>query len=245
MIKRTVKDPNCPSVLWVQQVVEGEVKEFTEQEEVEHRIQRECKICFSLAHSALIMTTLLGERLCYVSDKALAHSIITGTHDIPSDMDLATKLILEEIGKLGVKLVNGEGNKIIIMPEDFKHFWKKVNEFTLPSMSGIHYDHYKAAIQDTLSTKILAQQLTVIVQSGILLESWSVGLQVMLEKIAVVCLVEKLQAIQLYEADFNYYNQFIFGKQAMQNLTDSRYIPKINCSAKKGAQLKMPNLIKH
>jgi hypothetical protein len=48
----------------------------------------------------------------------------------------------------------------------------------------------------------------------------------MLEKIAGVCLVEKLQAIQLNEADFNCYNQFIFGKQAMQTLTDSRYIPK-------------------
>jgi hypothetical protein len=48
----------------------------------------------------------------------------------------------------------------------------------------------------------------------------------MLEKIARVCLVEKLCAIQLYEADFNCYNQFIFGKHAMQNLTESGYIPK-------------------
>jgi hypothetical protein len=48
----------------------------------------------------------------------------------------------------------------------------------------------------------------------------------MLEKIAGVCLVKKLRAIQLYEADFNCYNQFIFGKQAMQTLTDCRYIPK-------------------
>jgi hypothetical protein len=172
------------------------------------------------------MTTLLGERLRYLSNEALAHSIITGTYDILSNMDLTTKLILEEIGKLGVKLVNGEGNKIIITPEDFKHFWKKVNEFRSSSMSGVHYGHYKAAIQYTLSTEILAQHLTVIAQSGIPPESWSVGLQVMLEKIAGVCLIKKLQAIQLYEVDSNCYNQFIFGKQAIQNLTDSRYIPK-------------------
>ncbi len=38
------------------------------------------------------------------------------------------------------------------------------------------------------------------------------------------CLVEKLQAVQLYEEDFNCYNQFIFGCQAMQMLTDSGYI---------------------
>jgi hypothetical protein len=40
LIKRTVKDPHSPSILRVQQVVEGEVKEFIEQEEVEHPIQR-------------------------------------------------------------------------------------------------------------------------------------------------------------------------------------------------------------
>ncbi len=73
---------------------------------------------------------------------------------------------------------------------------------------------------------MLATQLTVIAWSRIPPDSWSVGLQVMLEKIAGVCLVEKLRAIQLYEADFNCYNQFILGKQAMQTLTDNRYIPE-------------------
>jgi hypothetical protein len=49
---------------------------------------------------------------------------------------------------------------------------------------------------------------------------------VMLEKIAGVCLVDKLRAIQLYEADFNCYNQFIFGQNAMQALTASGYVPE-------------------
>jgi hypothetical protein len=141
-------------------------------------------------------------------------------------MDPATKLIFEELGKLGMKLVNGEGNEIIITPEDFKHFWQKVKKFRSSLMLGVHYGHYKAAIQHRLSTEILAQQLTVIARSGIPPESWNVGLQVMLEKIAGVCLVEKLRAIQLYESDFNCYNRFVFGKEAMQKLTDSGYIPE-------------------
>jgi hypothetical protein len=64
--------------------------------------------------------------LRYLSDKSLAKAIITGTYEIPLDMDPATTLILEEIGRLGVKLVNKEGTKFIITPEDFKIFWKKV-----------------------------------------------------------------------------------------------------------------------
>ncbi len=102
LIKRTVKDPHSPSVLRVQRVVEGKVKEYTVQDKVKHAIQRECKIRFSLAHSAPIMTTLLGERLRYCSDEALARSIIMGSYTIPSDMDPATKMILEEIGRLGI-----------------------------------------------------------------------------------------------------------------------------------------------
>jgi hypothetical protein len=148
LIKRTVKDPQSPSVLRVQRVVNGDVKEYVVQEDVEQAIQRECEVRFSLAHSAPIMTSLLGERLCYLLDETLTRLIITGTYDIPSDMDPATKLILEEIGRLGMKIVkNGEGSKIVIIPEDFKRFWRKEKEFTSLSMSGVHYGHYKAAIQ--------------------------------------------------------------------------------------------------
>jgi hypothetical protein len=94
-----------------------------------------------------------------------------------------------------MKIVKGEDNKITLMPEEFKRFWKRVNKITSSFMSGMHYGHYKAAIQDANSTKVLAQQLTVIARSGIPPESWSVGLQVVLEKIAGICLVATLWAI--------------------------------------------------
>ena len=93
-------------------------------------------------------------------------------------------------------------------------------------MSGVHCGHYKAAIQGEVSTQVLAQQLNVIARNGIPPEDWSLRLQVMLEKIAGVCLVKKLQAIQLNKADFNCYNQLIFRKHAMQTLTQSGYIPE-------------------
>jgi hypothetical protein len=96
--------------------------------------------------------------------------------------------------------VNREGNEIIITPDNFKCFWRKINKFTSSSMSGVHYGHYKAAIQDEMSPEIFALQLTVIVQSSIPPENWSVGLQVMMEKITGVCLVENLHAIQLYDS---------------------------------------------
>jgi hypothetical protein len=122
LIKRTVKDPQSPSVLRVQRVVNGKVKEYVVQEDVEQVIQWECEVRFSLAHSAPIMMTLLREHLCYLLDKDLVRSIIEGTYNIPSDMDPATKIILEEIERPGMKIVNGKGSKIVITPEDFKRF---------------------------------------------------------------------------------------------------------------------------
>ena len=92
---------------------------------------------------------------CEVGDEELARSIITGTFDIPAYSDHATTLILKEIGKMDLKIMNGEGNKIIITPEEFTHFWKRVGEFTSSSSSGVYYGHYKAAIQDQMSTKVL------------------------------------------------------------------------------------------
>jgi hypothetical protein len=119
LIKRTVKDPQSPSMLRVQRVVNGTVKEYIVQEDVEQAIHQECEVRLSLANSAPIMTTLLGEHLRYLSDKKLARSMIAGTYDIPSDIDPATKMILEEIGRLGMKIVNSKGSKIIITPERF------------------------------------------------------------------------------------------------------------------------------
>jgi hypothetical protein len=40
LIKRTVKDPQSPSVLRVQRVVNGKVKEYVVQEDMEQAIQR-------------------------------------------------------------------------------------------------------------------------------------------------------------------------------------------------------------
>ena len=89
-------------------------------------------------------------------DKEVAKSRIEGTCDIPTDLDNATKLIFKEIGKIGMKIRNEEGYKIVITPEDFIRFWKQVEEFTTSSPSGIYYSRHKVSIKYKLSIKIHA-----------------------------------------------------------------------------------------
>ena len=48
----------------------------------------------------------------------------------------------------------------------------------------------------------------------------------MLGKIAGVALVNKLRAILLMEADFNFHNKFAFGYLALNKLYEEGYIPE-------------------
>ena len=58
------------------------------------------------------------------------------------------------------------------------------------------------------------------------------SLQVLLEKLTGICLVEKLKYTQLYEADFNFFQQFIFGQEAMKLLTEQKLLPEDHFSKK-------------
>ena len=39
-------------------------------------------------------------------------------------------------------------------------------------------------------------------------------------------MVDRLRAIQLYEADFNWFNGFVFGKEAMDTMTAAGFVPE-------------------
>ena len=123
-IKKVVKDPPTRSVVKVERLENGWKIEYITQEEVEEAIKTECSQRFTLAHSAPIMNSLLGERLRYLADDKIAKEIITGTYEIPEDIDPATKLILKEIGEMGKLMVTGINNKIKITPEELRLFWK-------------------------------------------------------------------------------------------------------------------------
>ena len=105
----------------------------------------------------------------------------------------------------------GEGEvDIVVSIEDFQHYWKRAEEKTAASFSGVHFGHYKAIAHSDILSKVHALKLTLISKTGSAPNGWARGLSVMLEKIAGVTLVTKLKAIMLMEADFNYHNRLIF-----------------------------------
>jgi hypothetical protein len=74
--------------------------------------------------------------------------------------------------------------------------------------------------------------MNLIIESGTQPHRWGNALQVMLEKVAGVCLVDKLRSIQLYEADLNWYMKFIFNDITLAKLTELGLLPKEHYSRK-------------
>ena len=87
----------------------------------------------------------------------------------------------------------------------------RVKERTSSSLSGIHFSHYKATATSETIANFLAKKIALIGKCGCPPERWSYGMSVMPEKVAGIALVNKMRAILLMEADFNFHNKLVFG----------------------------------
>ena len=87
----------------------------------------------------------------------------------------------------------------VITPDQWRQYWKVVNEETSSSESGLHFGHYIVSGTSDIITHYHAARVSVTLAHAIQLEQWSRGLSVMLEKTLGVTLVTKLRAILLIE----------------------------------------------
>ena len=203
-INRVVRPATGRSCLQAQEEIRGRLITHTNKSDVEAAIQRECEGRFHLGHGAPISSTLLGEEIGYLSDSKVAQDIIMGTYVIPDDMEEGTALILKEIGKVGSAVrETGPPEQLHVTKHDYQRYWARLNENTSSSFSGFHLGHHMLAANSDEMSELLADQMNLIVSSGVCPSRWGVALQVLLEKIAGVSLVSKLRSIQLYEADYN------------------------------------------
>ena len=226
-INKVTRPASGRSCMQVQIDNKGHVITLNEKEDIEWEIQRECENRFQLGHSAPITRSLLGEELCYFQNPQIAEQILNGTYPIPDDMDNPTALMITEMGRIGGILRHGEHSIITdVTQQEYQHYFGRINENTSSSPSGLHLGHDKAAAQNDELSAIFALQMNTIVQSGIQPSRWEVALQVMLEKIAGVCLVDKLRSIQLYEADYNWFNKFVFNDGALRALEIAGGLPE-------------------
>jgi hypothetical protein len=154
----------------------------------------------------------LGIRL---SAKPLTR-FLEGTYVYPPDFDQATKEILLECTAIRLQIPKDLVNTTI-MREDWGNHWGKAKEETPFPLSRRHLGHYKAGLRSGYISHLQALIATLTIRRGIVLDCWSQGLSVMLEKIFGCSLITKLQSILLMKADFNVTNKIVSGIRMLAN----------------------------
>merc|ERR1711983_453290 len=90
-----------------------------------------------------------------------------------------------------------------------------------PSASSLHFGHSIAQAFSKRLSKLKLMQLNIVLQMGMPLDRWLQGLTVMLEKEKGNINIDKLRAICLFEADFNWVLKVIYAKRMMANAREN------------------------
>ena len=160
----------------------------------------------------------------FLGDTEVVGHILDGTYAFPPDTDPATKLLFEEAAHTFSQLSADEVATYVTV-EDFQFYWVKANERIQSSYSKLHFAHYKAAAFDYDVATLHAAKLSACAGKGVPLARWGICLTVLLEKIMGNNFVNKLRAIALFEADFNWWNKLIFARRLMKLANDTGLIP--------------------
>ena len=226
-IRQAIKKRSGGSVTKVMTQVDGEWVENTSRDSVENGIMVELTKRFRLTETTPLMMGRLQEDLGYLATTPSAQAILAGTYQPPPGTDAETagmfRIVAEVASQMRHKPID-----VTITKEDFIRYWKGASEKTSSSYSNLHFGHWKAATQSEYLAELHAMFIQCICQTGTYLERWSTGLTVMLEKIAGNFRVDKLRAILLMEADFNFANKLIFGSRMMRQAEEHGVLPAEN-----------------
>ena len=120
----------------------GMVAELDTQEPVEDAIFAEVHGSrYTLAQGAPICRGKLFEDFGYLANTAAAEEVLNGSYLPPPDCDAATRDLFAEVAAIR-QTIPPDSVSHIITPEQWKWYWKIVNEETSSSESGIHFGHY-------------------------------------------------------------------------------------------------------
>ncbi len=222
-INRATDKLSLGEIPFVQRIKEGNVINILDTEETNTEIQRVMEQWFDLSMSAPITMSSLRSRLGFLSDTDFATSLLTGEVRIPWDVDNVTAMIIGKVIRFFQILQ--EGHSVVTQgDEQFRYYWWKCKEHMSSLISGIHFGHYRSATYSDMIINFLSRKITLIAQGGCPPDCLGHGLQVMLEKVAGVALVNKLQAILLMEAGFNCMNKWLFGFEAINKMYALGYV---------------------
>jgi hypothetical protein len=142
-----------------------------------------------------------------------------GSEDQPNGRDRYTNLLLDSMRRPP----DWQPLQVEDSKEAFVQGWCKSREHTAAGPSGLHFGHFIAACKHPELQTIEWQMATYPLRSGYSPQRWQQGVEVMLLKQQNNFNIQKLRAILLFEADFNFNNKRI-GRSLMWRAEDARWL---------------------
>eukprot|EP00956_Cyclotella_meneghiniana_P011946 scaffold16843_cov51-Cyclotella_meneghiniana.AAC.2 len=167
----------------------------------------------------------LAEDIGQYAEKEAAQRILDGTYEFPEGTDEALVELLKEAARIRVAFDTSDTEPDYVTVEDFISYWKSAREKTSSSDSGRHFGHYIAASDDPELAILHVESLNIAARRGTALDRWKSALTVLLEKVMGNILIEKLRAICLLEADFNWWLKMTFARKMMSDIRRQDMIP--------------------
>jgi hypothetical protein len=205
--------------------LDGSTTVFNSKETIEAVAAQTIGDWYRLAYSAPIMAnpTLLHD-VGFAGDGPVIEAILHGTYEFPPGTDEYTKLLLLEAAVLFCSM---EEEKIsdMVHRHDFQGFCQTAREKTESSYSRCHFGHYVCASHDNVLSDLHAMSINTIQEIGTTPSRWRNAITVLLEKVFGNRYIDRLRAICLLEADFNWYNKLIFAHHLEQFCRKHDLIP--------------------
>ena len=213
-------------------------RENVETVAAEHLTQR-----YTSAHSSPFATGKLLDDVGHLGAGPAVSSILDGTYEFPPEYDDHAKAICRAAAKIFAR-TSEEAIDIHITRKEFQEWWLTANEDIQSSKSGCHFSHYKVAAENDYLSALHVARLNLALETGIPYERWGHGVTVLLEKEFGSIYINKLRAICLFEADFNWLQKIIFAKRMIGNARKTSIIPPEQCAtpgvdANQGSMMKI------
>jgi hypothetical protein len=160
----------------------------------------------------------------FLANTVLVDLVLQGSYIYPENMNTHTKLLLQEAQHIFHRLLKEEVVDFVLTT-DFQSYWQHTNEDIQSFESVCHFRHYKAASYDRYLSAMHTAKLTLVASTGVTLAYWGYGLTVLLKKVFGNIYIDKMRAICLLEANYNWLNKFVFTKQIMDKAFQGDIIP--------------------
>ena len=180
---------------------------------------------FSLGKRAALSAASLRAEIGDLGDTEAARRILQNDYTFSKEWDPVTVDLLQACARLHLESKDLPALDNDVTVEDFVGFWARSKERTSSSKSGRHFGHYRAITENEALVRLQVQSINLAAHRGRPLDRWREGVTVLLEKVAGNNSIDKLRAICLLEADFNWWLKVHFARRMTTRMKTTGVLP--------------------